>query len=224
MTYENNFNKALREAASYEFSNIPLRECEIPYTFSNEFLNKMGKLTKTEKRRFWRMTSTLPRKLAVIAASLLIVTLAACSIPSVRTAVTTFFRDTYDSFVHFFTDDTGTGQILTQYVLADIPDGFSEAESIEDDTFCIHVYINDADNEIVLSQSITSDYSIYLDNEQSEITDVVISGMDVSILDSPENNCKAAIWLADGYAFELTVYGDYDLDFIVQLVLAVERP
>lgn len=223
MTSENNFNKALREAASYEFSNIPLREGEIPYTFSSEFLNKMGKLTKAEKRRFWRMTSTLPKKLAVIAASLLIVTLAACSIPSVRAAVTTFFRDTYDSFVHFFTDDTGTGQILTQYVLADIPDGFSKAESIENDTFCIHVYRNDADDEIVLSQSIISDYSIYLDNEQSEITDVVISGMDVSILDSPENNCKGAIWLEDGYAFELTVYGDYDLDFIVQLVLAVER-
>ena len=223
MTSENNLNKALRESASGEFLHIPTREAEIAYTFSSEFLRKMDKLTKSERSKFWRMTSTAPKKLAAIAASLLLIFLTACSIPSVRASVITFFKETYESFVLFFTGDAGTARILEQYALSSIPEGFSEIEAIEDDTFCIHIYRNDNGDEIILSQSITSDYSIYVDKEQGEITNIVISEVDVSILDSPENNCKGAIWLEDGYAFELTVYGDYDLDFIVQLVLAVER-
>ena len=67
---ENSFNRALREVVSGEFSNIPLRDEEILHTFSNVFLRKMDKLTKAEKRRFWRMTSTVPKRIAVIMASL----------------------------------------------------------------------------------------------------------------------------------------------------------
>ena len=49
---ENNLSMALREVVSSEFSNIPINEDEINYTFSNRFLNKMDKLTKVEKSRF----------------------------------------------------------------------------------------------------------------------------------------------------------------------------
>ena len=223
MMTENNLSIALREVVSSEFSNIPMNEDEIHYTFSNRFLNKMDKLTKAEKSRFWRMTNTAPRRVAVVLASLLIIILTACSIPPVRAAVATFFQETYDNFVLFFTDDVGTEMISEQYILSDVPEGFSEKEVIESDTRCTHIYQNIAGDEIILSQSITADYAVYVDNEQGEISNITISGMDVSIYDSPENHCKVAIWLNGGYAFDLTVYGNYDLDFIIRLVEAVQR-
>ena len=113
---ENSFNRALREVISGEFSNIPLHEAEIPHTFSNGFLRKMDKLTKAEKNRFWRMTSTAPKRFAVIMASLLIITLTACSIPSVRAAVVGFIKETYDNCVRLFTGDVGSNKISDQYL------------------------------------------------------------------------------------------------------------
>ena len=92
MIAENNFNRALREAVSSELSDAILHEAKNPHTFSDDFLRKMDKLTKAEQSRFWRMTSTVPKRIAVIMASLLIITLTACSIPSVRAAVVTQFN------------------------------------------------------------------------------------------------------------------------------------
>ena len=85
------------------------------------------------------------------------------------------------------------------------------------------MYQNDARDKIILSQSITADYAVFIDNEHGEISNVTIQEMDVSIYDSAETNCRTAIWLKDGYAFKLTVYGDYDLELIIQLVSSVER-
>ena len=64
MKAENNFNRALREAVSGELSDAILHEAKIPHTFSDGFLRKMDKLTKAEKSRFWRMTSTVPKSFA----------------------------------------------------------------------------------------------------------------------------------------------------------------
>lgn len=53
------------------------------------------------------MTSTAPKRFAVIMASLLIITLTACSIPSVRAAVVGFIKETYNNCIRLFTDDGG---------------------------------------------------------------------------------------------------------------------
>ena len=66
MKAENNFNRALREAVSSELSDAILHEAKNPHTFSDDFLRKMDKLTKAEQSRFWRMTSTVPKRIAVI--------------------------------------------------------------------------------------------------------------------------------------------------------------
>lgn len=218
---ENSFNRALREVISGEFSNIPLHEAEIPHTFSNGFLRKMDKLTKAEKNRFWRMTSTAPKRFAVIMASLLIITLTACSIPSVRAAVVGFIKETYDNCVRLFTGDVGSNKISDQYGLTELPDGFTEIGRKESDARCIVCYQNEKGDQIVLTQSITEDHSIFLDNENGELSEITLSDMNISVYKS--DDCTVGIWLQDEYAFHLTVYGDYDMDFIMKLVGAVKR-
>lgn len=218
---ENSFNRALREVISGEFSNIPLHEAEIPHTFSNGFLRKMDKLTKAEKNRFWRMTSTAPKRFAVIMASLLIITLTACSIPSVRAAVVGFIKETYDNCIRLFTGGVGSNNISDQYGITELPDGFAEIGRKESDARCIVCYQNEKGDQIVLTQSITEDHSIFLDNENGELSEITLSDMNISVYKS--DDCTVGIWLQDEYAFHLTVYGDYDMDFIMKLVGAVKR-
>lgn len=219
---ENSFNRALREVISGEFSNIPLREVEIPHTFSNGFLRKMDKLTKAEKSTVWRMTSTAPKRIAVIMASLMVILLTACSIPSVRAAVVSFMQETHDTFVRFFTGDTGTNQIIEQYFIdiKDLPDGFTEIDVIENAASFVHVYQNNDGDKIILSQSISTDYEIDIDNEHGKLYEIDISGMNVSVYES--DDCMVAVWLQAQYAFDLTVYGDYDMDFMMHLIEGVQ--
>lgn len=217
---ENNLSMALREVVSSEFSNIPINEDEINYTFSNRFLNKMDKLTKAEKSRFWRMTNTAPRRVAVVLASLLIIILTACSIPPVRAAVVGFIKETYDNCVRLFTGDVGSNKISDQYGLTELPDGFTETDRTESNSRRIVSYQNANGNQIILAQSITEDYSVFLDNENGKLSEISISDMNVSVYES--DDCTVAVWLQDSYAFHLAVYGDYDMDFMIRLIEAVQ--
>ena len=174
MKAENNFNRALREAVSGELSDAILHEAKIPHTFSDGFLRKMDKLTKAEKSRFWRMTSTVPKRIAVIMASLLIITLTACSIPSVRAAVVGFIKETYDNCIRLFTGGVGSNNISDQYGITELPDGFAEIGRKESDARCIVCYQNEKGDQIVLTQSITEDHSIFLDNENGELSEITL--------------------------------------------------
>lgn len=217
---ENNFSRALREAVSGEFSNIPLREVEISHTFSNGFLRRMDKLTKAQKNRFWRMTSTAPKRIAVIMASLLIITLTACSIPSVRVAVVNLIKETYDNCIRLFTGESENKKISEHYELTELPDGFVEIKTVDNGNSFVVVYQNESNEEIILSQSITDGYWIDIDNDHGNISEIDISGIKVTIYES--DDCMVAVWLQDQYAFDLTVYGDCDIDLMIKLVGAVQ--
>lgn len=182
MIAENNFNRALREAVSSELSDAILHEAKNPHTFSDDFLRKMDKLTKAEQSRFWRMTSTVPKRIAVIMASLLIITLTACSIPSVRAAVVGFIKETYDNCIRLFTGGVGSNNISDQYGITELPDGFAEIGRKESDARCIVCYQNEKGDQIVLTQSITEDHSIFLDNENGELSEITLSDMNISVL------------------------------------------
>lgn len=220
---ESDFKTALREIVSRDFSNIPESESQISYKFSDAFLYKMNKLIKVEQHRTWKMTNTTPKRVAIILASILVILLTACSFPKVRGAVVNFFKDTYETCVRFFVGEEGTTQISDYYVLCDIPEGFTETDAIENDSCSIHLYQNDKGDRIILSQSITADYAIDIDNEHGTLHDIIVSGMNVSIYESKDNACIVAIWLNDGYAFDLTTYGNWDITQIIHLISQIKR-
>ena len=85
---DNVLNAALREVVSREFADIPQHENEIAYKFSDGFTRRMNKLTKAEKSRFWRMTNTIPTRVAAVFVVIMLITLTACSIPTVRLSLT----------------------------------------------------------------------------------------------------------------------------------------
>lgn len=166
------------------------------------------------------MTNTAPRRVAVVLASLLIIILTACSIPPVRAAVVGFIKETYDNCVRLFTGDVGSNKISDQYGLTELPDGFTETDRTESNSRRIVSYQNANGNQIILAQSITEDYSVFLDNENGKLSEISISDMNVSVYES--DDCTVAVWLQDSYAFHLAVYGDYDMDFMIRLIEAVQ--
>ena len=214
-------NAALREVVSREFADIPQQENKIDYAFSDDFMRRMDKLTKAEKSRFWRMTNTIPKRVAAVFVAIMLIALTACSIPTVRAAVVDFIKETYDNCIRLFTGETGSKKISAHYVLTDLPDGFEEISTTETGTRNIVSYQKANGDQIILTQSITEDYAIFLDNENGDLSEINLSGMKVSVYES--DDCMVAIWLQDQYAFHLTIYGDYDMDFIIKQVGAVKR-
>ena len=214
-------NAALREVVSREFADIPQQENKIDYAFSDDFMRRMDKLTKAEKSRFWRMTNTIPKRVAAVFVAIMLIALTACSIPTVRAAVVDFIKETYDNCIRLFTGETGSKKISAHYVLTDLPDGFEEISTTETGTRNIVSYQNANGDQIILTQSITEDYAIFLDNENGDLSEINLSGMKVSVYES--DDCMVAIWLQDQYAFHLTIDGDYDMDFIIKQVGAVKR-
>lgn len=218
---DNVLNAALREVVSREFADIPQHENEIAYKFSDGFTRRMDKLTKAEKSRFWRMTNTIPKRVAAVFVVIMLITLTACSIPTVRAAVVDFIKETYDNCIRLFTGEAGSKMISEHYVLTELPEGFTEINRTETDPMYITHYQNSDGDEIVLTQSITDQFSIHMDNEHGIISEINLSGMNITIYES--DDCMVAVWLQDQYAFDLTVYGDYDMDFIIKLVGTVKR-
>ena len=214
-------NAALREVVSREFADIPQQENKIDYAFSDDFMRRMDKLTKAEKSRFWRMTNTIPKRVAAVFVAIILIAMNDCSIPTVRAAVVDFIKETYDNCIRLFTGETGSKKISAHYVLTDLPDGFEEISTTETGTRNIVSYQNANGDQIILTQSITEDYAIFLDNENGDLSEINLSGMKVSVYES--DDCMVAIWLQDQYAFHLTIYGDYDMDFIIKQVGAVKR-
>lgn len=222
MMAENNFNKALREVVSREFSDIPLRENEIDHEFSDGFTRRMDKLTKAEKSVFWRMTNTVPKRAAAIVIAIMLATLTACSIPTVRAAVVDFIKETYENCIHLFAGEAGSKKISEHYVLTELPEGFVEISTIDNDASFVVVYQNEKDDKIIFSQSITEDYWIDIDNEYGIISEIDISGIKVTFYES--DDCIVAVWIQDQYAFNLTVYGGYNIELIIQMIEAVRLP
>ena len=218
---ENKLKTALREVVSAEFAEIPGNEREINHSFSDDFLRRMDKLTHAQRSRFWRMTNTVPKRVAAVAAAFLLIALTACSIPSVRAAATKFIRETFDSYVHFFTEKSERRQITEYYRLTELPDGYAEEIVVKNDSCCISFYQNEAGDRIIFAQSVTEDFAIDVDNEHGKHSQIDLSGTDVSIYESA--GVMVAVWLHDQYAFNLTVYGDCGIDLMIKLIDSVQR-
>ena len=219
---DNVLNAALREVVSREFADIPQHENDIAYEFSNDFTRRMDRLTKAEKNRFWCMTNTIPKRVAAIFVAIMLIALTACSIPTVRAAVVDFIKETYENCIHLFTGEAGSKKISEHYVLTELPEGFVETSTVDNDASFVAVYQNEKDDKIILSQSITEGYWIDIDNEYGNISGIDISGIKVTFYES--DDCIVAVWIQDQYAFNLTVYGEYNIKLIIQMIKAVRLP
>ena len=129
---------------------------------------------------------------------------------------------TYENCIHLFTGEAGSKKISKHYILTELPEGFVETKTDDSDASFVVVYQNEKGDKIILSQNITEGHWIDIDNEYGNISEIDISGIKVTLYEF--DDCIVAVWIQDQYAFNLTVYGEYNIELIIRMIKAIRLP
>lgn len=211
--------KAFREAASYEFRDIPFNDSQIQHTFSPEFEQRIAKLIQNEKSVFWHFVNTASKRAAAIIIVLVMLFTTACSVKAIREPLVRFLTEVHETFTEYFFDGEKTTSITEKYQLSVIPNGFTEESVFETDTVTTIVYKNAQGNEIHFAQAVTDETTIYLDTEKANSKTITVSEYEVQLYS--QDGVSFAMWTHDGYYFEIVCYGDFSEDDIVSLIHSV---
>ncbi len=197
---------AFREAASYEFRDIPRDNSQIQHEFSPEFEQKIEKLIRKEKKVLWHFVNTASKRVAVIVAVFMMLFTTACSVEAIREPIVRFLIEVYETFTEYRFEGDTAETITKEYRLSIVPDGFTQTDYVEEDAVIITTYENTLGDMIRFTQSITSDTSLKIDNENNDLEIVNISGREVHLY--TQDNLITAVWIEDTYLFKVSCHGD----------------
>ena len=210
---------AFREAATYEFRDIPRDDSLIPHKFSTEFEYKIAKLIQKEKSFFWHFINTAAKRVAVIVLVFVMLFTTACSVKAIREPIVKFLTEVYETFTEYFFEGEKTCVITEKYYISAVPDGFVEESMYETDTTINIVYRSGENNTIHYTQAVTDETTIYLDTEQADSKTIAVSEYEVHLY--TQEGVLYAMWTSNGYYFEIICYGDFCEDDMVSLIQSV---
>ena len=213
------FKNAFREAATYEFRDIPRDDTQIPHKFSAEFEYKITKLIQKEKSFFWHFVNTASKRVALIVLVFVMLFTTACSVKAIREPIVRFLTEVYETFTEYFFEGEKTSVITEKYYISAIPDGFVEESAYETDTTINIVYQSSENNTIHYTQAVTDETTIYLDTEKTDSKTINVSEYEVHLY--AQKGVLYAMWTSNGYYFEIICYGDFSEDDIVGLIQSV---
>lgn len=213
------FKNAFREAAAYEFRDIPRDDSQIQHKFSSEFEREIAKLIQKEKNFFWHFVNTASKRVAVIILVFVMLFTTACSVKAIREPIVRFLTEVYETFTEYFFDGEKTSVITEKYQVSAIPDGFMEESVFETDTTINIVYGNGKGNTIHYTQAVTDETTIYLDTEKANSKAISVSGYEVHLY--LQESVIYGMWTRDGYYFEIVCYGDFSEDDVIGLIQSV---
>lgn len=216
---EAEFKKAFREAASYEFRDVPCNDSQIQHTFSPEFEQRIAKLIQKEKNVFWHFVNTASKRAAAIIIVLIMLFTTACSVKAIREPLVRFLSEVHETFTEYFFDGEKTTAITDKYQITVIPKGFTEESVFETDTATTVVYKNAQGNTIHFAQAVTEDTTIFLDTEKADSKAITVAEYEVKLYS--QDGVLFAMWTHGGYYFEIVCYGDFSDGDIVSLIRSV---
>ena len=216
---EAEFKKAFREAASYEFRDVPCNDSQIQHTFSPEFEQRIAKLIQKEKSVFWHFVNTASKRAAAIIIVLVMLFTTACSVKAIREPLVRFLTEVHETFTEYFFDGEKTTTITDKYHISVIPNGFTEESVFETNTATNVVYKNTQGNTIHFAQAVTEGTTIYLDAEKADSKTITVAEYEVKLYS--QDGVLFAMWTHDGYYFEIVCYGDFGEDDMISLIHSV---
>ncbi len=217
------FFDILREYASKEFEHIPKSDDEIDYEFSEEFEKKMEKLIDSIGNNKKPRKLNHRKTIAILIAAIIIAFAGAMSVSAIREPIVEFIYKVYDGFTDLLFEGDTTDKLSYIYSLSEIPEGFVETERLVNDNTNYVRYENTQDNErITLTQSLTEDISISLDNENGHIKNYMVNGIEITIYISDRNDCHIAFWSVASNYIELTYHGTTTINEVLNLVKYVQ--
>lgn len=195
---------AFRESISNEFIAIPRDETKIDYEFSNRFEKKMSKLIQSEKKKLWPIYNTPYKRVALIVAILMCMFITACSVPVIREGIVNFFYEVFDTHNEYHFEGDLKKEITEEYYVSNVPDNFVKTAEYKDLTTVEYEYSRNEKETLLFSQCITETMGYFIDNEKCTHEQIATEEYNVDIYISPDY--IGAIWVKDGYFFELTYF------------------
>ena len=179
-------------------------ENEVKY--SEKYLKYIDRLTKQTKLPFYKYFNTIGKRVAGIAAAMLIAFSCAMTVKAIREPVVEFFANIYEKFVEvFFGEDDiakAPDTIETVYTLGFIPDGYEVDRFIIDDSATSMLWRNAQGDMIVLSQGVL-DGSFTVDVEESDYDIINWNGKRIAYTE--KYGIKSFFWNSIEYEFSLTI-------------------
>lgn len=220
-------NKAFREAASYEFREIPRNDALIQYEFSVGFEQRMEALLKKEKKLSWRMFNTAAKRAVIVATLLVMMLTTACAVPSIREPLVEFVKEIFETHILLDFDREGPDVIEEEYYPTFIPSGYEE-EWVDQDEGYLKIYYKDEDgNRLDFTQS-TGGAFLALDTEHSELKNLNIAGREVELhiaeySDNDDRRIITAIWIENSYLMEVGSHGTLDEATVIKIIEGIAK-
>lgn len=217
---KSDFNEALREAVSVEFSNIPTDESSINYTFSERFNKKMEKLLRLRKKVYYNFLNTVSKRVAIICLGVVILFTSVCSVKAIREPIVNVITKAYESFTRYFFEGDTTKTITKEFSIEALPEGFVQTDFESSDMRLTKTFENDAGDILEFSQTITEGTEYNLDAEHGNAEKMIISDHEVYVIMTDE--VTQAVWVEDAYLLSLTYYGTISIDNLTVIIEGIK--
>lgn len=211
---------AFREAASYEFREIPQNDSQIQYEFSASFEERMEKIIKKDRSFFWKFVNTASKRAAVVAVVCMALILTACSVPAIREPIVRFIVEIFDGGnVYDFEGDI-TDTISQKYEMTFVPDGFTLIDTFACDGGITYTYENESGKKILFDQAITDGTFLSVDNENGTYKIIEVAGHETHLYF--RGTTSVAFWIEDVYFFQITSNDSITEETLIKMVESVE--
>lgn len=222
MTGREVLEEALRRCCSTYCDQYPCYEGEID--LGDDYERYMNSLIKRSKNPFQRYFNTLGRRVAGIAATVLIVFSCSMAVKAVRKPIVEFITNIYEEFVEIFFAENDIANapdaIETVYTLGFIPEGYNIDQSLIGDTLVFMVWKNETGEILIFSQN-TLDASSILDTEESNYDVIEWGGHRIAFTE--KYGINSFLWNSSEYVFSLTVSSNIPKDEVFALIDSLEK-
>ena len=211
--------------------DVQVAECERfaatsePVTFSPKFERKMERLLRAQRKPYYLLTNTKPKRvvLALVTALILMVTMV-FSVSALREPVIHFFVEVYEKFSQVFFQNHEEEQfpatLEVYYVPTWLPDGYWEdaEQTIDAIIFCERTY-TDADRvEITFKQHTITSSVLRIDTENVQTKQALVNGQAALVYSNKE--IQHLIWNDGAYGF--LVFGPVKESDLLRMAEAIQ--
>ena len=222
MTGREVLEEALRGCCSTYCDQYPRYEGEI--YLGDDYENYMDSLIRRSKNPFQRYFNTVGRRVAGIAAAMLIAFSCSMTVKAIRESVVEFFANTYEKFVEIiFGEDDITkapDTIETVYTLGFIPNGYEIDRFFIDQYMTKMTWKNENGDRLVLSQGIF-DGSFIMDTEEANYHIIEWNGRKIAYTE--KYGIKSFFWNSEEYEFSLTISSNISKEEALALIDSLKK-
>ena len=212
-------NQAFREAVSLEFVGIPYVEETIEFDFSNDFQKRMEKLIARQKKVYWEYVNTAKKRVAIVAIVCLSSFITACTNPEFREPIIHQMEKLEGFIRHYFIEGSMMQEIEDLYSLSNIPDEYETIFEYGNSKWHMVRYQDEEGHQIELSQHASDQLNYNVKDEVVNEYQVKIRNIEVTIFEYSDS--MRAIWIEDGYGFDMIYEGCVNVDVIIQMIEAI---